>query len=90
MLWIRNTGTYTKAFQYRKRQLVCKDRECKNCTAVACGTCANCVHPKRKNKCILRYDRIRGGGGYTCIYAHVRRSDCSFSFFLFLTFFLLI
>lgn len=35
--------------------MVCRNSECKYCTAVPCGACGNCLHPDRKNKCTKRY-----------------------------------
>jgi len=37
-----------------RRSYVCRDQGCSKCSAKPCGTCANCLNPSRKKKCVLR------------------------------------
>jgi hypothetical protein len=43
-----------------RKGLICRIKNCRQCTAPPCGVCSNCLHPEYKNKCTERY-------GFCCV-----------------------
>lgn len=49
------TGAGFQQQRKKRKKRSCKKANCIHCNATACGVCAACRHPERKNKCVLRY-----------------------------------